>query len=56
MLLTTEEFNALKAAKSEKEWNGVCDKVKAARGGEYPADWFPRVILTGLAGRPFPNA
>jgi hypothetical protein len=48
MQLTPEEIDTLKNTKSETEWNAACDAVKAARGGQYPADWFPRIIMSGL--------
>ena len=46
--LTNEEINKLESAKSAAEWNQVCNEVKRARGGEYPLDWFKRVIQSGL--------
>lgn len=45
--LTVDELAALEAATTEAEWNAVCDCVKAARGGEYPADWYEKVLTKG---------
>lgn len=47
--LTDEEIIRLKATKSEQEWNDVCDEIKTARDGQYPNDWFMRVMVSGLA-------
>jgi hypothetical protein len=44
-------MNQLKNAKSEVEWNAICDGVKNSRGGKYPDDWYGKVILSGLAGK-----
>lgn len=41
--LTKQELAQLKAATSSEEWNSICD-----RGGEYPPDWYSKVILSGL--------
>ena len=51
MNLTNEEMGKLEAAKSTAEWNDCCDEIKRARGGQYPPDWYQRVIMTGLAQR-----
>lgn len=47
--LTDAELSALKSARNKKEWNQVCDAVKAARDGAYSSDWYARVILSGVA-------
>jgi hypothetical protein len=49
MNLTDEELQNLKDTKSEQEWNNTCDEVKRARGGQYPPDWYAKVLATGLA-------
>ncbi len=48
-MLTEEQLEKLKNSKSEKEWNSICDAIKTANGGEYPKDWFMRVLVSGLA-------
>jgi len=48
MNLTDQELNALKNSKNETEWNSICDQIKRARSGQYPPDWFPKVLATGL--------
>ena len=50
-MLTEKELAALTNTKSETEWNDVCDSVKAAREGQYPSDWYQKVVLSGLASR-----
>lgn len=52
--LTQEELDALKASKSEEEWNTLCDGVKKAHGG-YPGDWFAKVIISGLLNKTAAN-
>jgi len=46
----TWTLNALKQAETDAEWNAVCDRVKAANGGDYPSDWYEKVIKTGIQG------
>lgn len=46
--LTLEELNNLRNAKNEREWDNVCDAIKAAHNG-YPIDWWGRVMSSGLA-------
>jgi hypothetical protein len=48
MNLTEAEMIELKNTTNESEWNAVCDKIKAARKGSYPPDWFNKVLLTGV--------
>jgi hypothetical protein len=47
--LTEEEFAELESCETEAAWFDICQRVKAARGGQYPNDWFPRVVCSGLA-------
>lgn len=49
MNITTEEVNKLASTKSASEWNAVCDQIKRARGGEYPPDWWNKIMMTGMA-------
>ena len=46
--LTDEEFSELTSVQSEAEWNAACDRVKKARDGAYPRDWWPRMMLSGV--------
>lgn len=48
-LLTTEEINRLRNCQSETEWNNICDDLKRARNGQYPEDWWAKVMMSGLA-------
>ena len=49
MKITDEELSALKATRSEHDWNRTCAGLKAARSGAYPSDWWPVVMASGLA-------
>lgn len=49
--LTDAEYRELVATSTEEEWNASCDRIKAARGGEYPSDWFPRMMVSGIVGQ-----
>lgn len=49
MNLTEQEIEKLKATKSANEWNSVCDEIKKARDGRYPPDWWPVVMVSGMA-------
>lgn len=47
--LTAGEIDALRRAvrlRSEAEWTLAVDGIKAARGGEYPPDWYERVMAS----------
>jgi hypothetical protein len=48
MGLTDAEMDQLARCKSQLEWETICDSMKAARGGNYPHDWFARVVLSGM--------
>lgn len=50
-VITEEEPAALGRCRSESERNEVCDRIKAARGGAYPIDWYDRVMRSGLCAR-----
>lgn len=49
--LTNEDIAMLEAVQSADEWNAACSKLKAARGGLYPSDWWPKVKLSGMMDR-----
>lgn len=38
----------MKTSKSGQEWNGNCDRVKAANNGDYPGFWYHTMIVSGL--------
>ena len=46
-----DEVMALETASDANAWNFACRAVKLSRGGEYPTDWFPRVVLSGFASQ-----
>jgi hypothetical protein len=49
--LTTERgvVQHMSESTSTDDWNRRLDDVKRANGNNYPAFWFPAVILSGLA-------
>ncbi len=47
--LTEEELAALKATANENEWNAACDRIKDARSGQYPPDWWTVMMQSGLS-------
>jgi len=47
--LTGDEMASLQACRSGHEWHLACAGVKAARGGQYPPDWWERVMASGVA-------
>lgn len=47
--LTDAEMFRLLGTRSETEWNQVCDAIKQARDGQYPPDWWSRMMLSGVA-------
>ncbi len=48
MKLTDQELEMLKSAQSPVEWNSLCNQIKRARNGQYPEDWYSKVIVSGL--------
>lgn len=48
MGITSEEISQLESAKTEAEWNNICDQIQAKRNGKYPNDWYEKVILANL--------
>lgn len=46
--ITDEEISLLNSTTSTDEWNTACEIIKKVRDGEYPHDWFPKVIMSGL--------
>ncbi len=51
MNLTQDEVDQLTIASTEAEWHRVCDRVKARCNGNYPDDWYVRVIMPGLPAK-----
>lgn len=49
--LTDAELRALDTSRSGEEWSVAVKAVKAARDGEYPPDWYQRVLASGVAAR-----
>lgn len=46
--LTFNEIEAFKNTTSEKEWDALCDRVKQARNGQYPNNWYSEIVASGL--------
>jgi len=46
--VSEEEVEMMRSSKTEDEWNQRCNTVKAAHGGYYPADWYEKIIASGL--------
>lgn len=46
--ITTEEVERLKSTMTAEEWHRECDAIKAARTGEYPGDWYYRIVQSGI--------
>lgn len=51
MEITDEELRRLESSKNDEEWNSICDDIKASRLGNYPSDWWVKVMVSGLANR-----
>lgn len=49
--ITDAELSDLENCASTEEWNKACDRIKDARDGNYPLDWWDRVIRSNLAGQ-----
>ena len=47
--MTEELLNRLRNTRSEREWGAICDEIK--KNGGYPADWYAKVVLSGLMHR-----
>lgn len=50
-MITDEELKDLEACQSAQDWRDACDRIKAARGGMYPDDWWDKVKLSGMMDR-----
>ena len=51
MNLTDNEVTKLENTKSAAEWKVICDEIKMARGGQWPPDWFDRIVVSGRMSR-----
>lgn len=54
-VLTDIEMHMLLTTETENQWNETCDCIKRARGGEYPQDWFEKVILSRIVRKHMEN-
>ena len=49
--MTAANIALMEGAKSEKDWNDAIDVIKKEHGGQYPDDWYPKIIMSGLGDR-----
>jgi hypothetical protein len=49
--LTAHEVERLKATSTADAWQREIEEIKARRAGEYPRDWWPRIVQTGIYTR-----
>lgn len=47
MNITEQEIQKLRSARSEEEWDSICDEIVRSHAG-YPSDWYMEVIASGL--------
>ena len=45
--LTPEELAEVDEIRTHAQHRAFCDKVKEARGGVYPSDWYEKMLATG---------
>ncbi len=48
MNITNQELKKLEDALDGIEWDKTVDEIKRNRNGEYPPDWYAKVILGDL--------
>ena len=48
--LTPEELAEVDGIRTHAQHRAFCDKVKEARGGVYPSDWYEKMLATGKNG------
>ena len=46
--ISDKELRLLENCKSETDWSIAVNRLKDARGGEYPDDWWEKVKMSGL--------
>ena len=49
--ITDREIRLLENCKSDGDWSIAVKRIKDARGGEYPGDWWEKVKMSGLMDR-----
>lgn len=45
--LTPEELAEVDEIKTYAQHRAFCDRIKKARGGVYPSDWYEKMLATG---------
>jgi len=51
MNITKQETASLEACQSADDWSVACGKIKSARNGMYPPDWWDKVKMSGMMDR-----
>jgi hypothetical protein len=46
--LTQDEIEMIKEA-TEQTWDEICSEIRNRRGGEYPPDWWEKIVMGGIA-------
>lgn len=49
--ITIEELTSLQACQNSQDWNEACSLIKKARNGNYPKDWWLKVVQSGMMTR-----
>lgn len=49
--MSAEELAAVKGSKTEAQYVVAVDAVKGAHGGQYPDDWYAKMVLSGECRR-----
>ena len=49
--ITKEELAMLEACQSANDWSEATKKIKEAREGSYPEDWWEKVKTSGMMDR-----
>lgn len=49
--LSDEDLLMLENIQTEEAWTAACRQIKGQVGGQYPVDWYEKVIASGLLSR-----
>lgn len=51
--ITDAEMSRLEDCKNSEDWDFAVKQIKAARGGNFPSDWWTMIEATGLNAEAF---
>jgi hypothetical protein len=51
MKITPQQIEQLRSTASIAQWKAVRDAIKNANGGNYPDDWWVKLMTSGLASK-----